>query len=146
MGEIAKCMICRDCTKIRKVLNTIISEGITEDGIMYYVTKPDEIYLMDQFYTPSEDFLRNDLLKVCSNYIPKFGKYEIEYFIAKKLMEALLITNDLSYLFNTNIMISDISGDIYVPSKRLKEKLLPLFEVKKVGNVYRCIFLETKLS
>lgn len=146
MGEIVRCIICKNCNKITELENTIIAEGITKSGIKYFTTTPKETYIIDKNYIPSNDLLKVNFTEFCINYIPKFGKYEIEYFIAKKLMEALLITNDLSYLFNTNIMISDISGDIYVPSKHLREKLLPLFEVKKVGNVYRCIFLETKLS
>lgn len=146
MGEIARSIICRNCSKIRNVENNIISEGITENGIMYYITRPKDIYLMDESYTPSKNFRKNDFFKICYSYIPKFGKYEIEYFVTKEIMEALFVTKDFSFLFSTNIMISDISGDVYVSSERLKEKLLPLFEVKKDGNVYKCTFLEKKLS
>lgn len=65
MGEIARSIICRNCSKIRNVEDNIISEGITENGIMYYITRPQKIYLMDESYTPSKNFRKNDFFKIC---------------------------------------------------------------------------------
>lgn len=147
MGEIARNMICRNCNKVMEIEETLIAEGITKSGIHYFTTQPKETYLIDKNYFPSNTLLKTNFTEFCINYIPSFGKFEIESFIAKELMTALLITKELSSLFNTSIMLEDFfSGTFYITGEKLKEILLPLFDIKKTDNGYTCTFLEKKFK
>jgi len=147
MGEIARCIICKNCNKITELENTIIAEGITKSGIKYFTTTPKETYIIDKNYIPSNDLLKVNFTEFCINYIPSFGKFEIESFIAKELMTAIFVTKELSTLFNTTIMLEDFfSGTFYIKSEKLKEILLPLFDIKKEGKTYTCTYLEKKFK
>lgn len=147
MGEIARSMICRNCKKVIEVENSLIAEGRTKNGIYYFTTRPKESYLIDKNYIPSDRLLKINFTEFCINYIPSFGKFEIENYIAKELMSAIFITKDLSTLFNTTIMFEDaFTGTFYITGDKLKEILLPLFDIKKTGKSYTCTYLEKKLK
>ncbi|MDO4283424.1 MAG: hypothetical protein Q4D02_07290 [Clostridia bacterium] len=141
MGEIAREMICYNCTR-KNMEENIISEGIDENGVHYFVTKPNETYILDENYFPSDNFLRKGLIEISNYYIPRMGKYELESFVAKELMTAIFVTRSLDRIFNISIMITTFGGSCYISKENLKELLLPLFQIRKDNHVYKCRFKE----
>lgn len=147
MGDIAKRIFCQNCNKFMEFERNVIAEGITENGILYCTTRPKESYIIDENYTPSQELMQKNFIDKTLTYIPKFGKFEIESFIATELFNAIFTTKRLSNLLNTSIMLNDFLSDtIHVQSKRIKESILPLFDIKKVGSVYKCTFLEKNIN
>ena len=133
MGKIAERIICKDCPKIK---HGIKSEG-EMFGVEYIVLKSDEQYIICN----NERISWNDVMPKMSEfdtlYVPKFGKYEIEEFVGYFMRVALLITKDITDLFNMELLCDDSPFNITeVSSKDIKEKLLKCFNVvKKVDNM-----------
>lgn len=124
MSEILSEFICHNCKKKREYYKKrIVREGrignlsyITEDGSTIFL---EPIDLKDEVLL--EKILKNDF--TFFNYIPKFGKFEIEKFIVDELRNVIFVTHDLSHLFNTHILCEDI----YISSERIKESLMSIF-------------------
>ena len=69
-----------------------------------------------------------------TNYVPKFGKYEIEEYVGYALLEALLITKDLTNLLNSELSFIEYNNwicfdAIKIENEYLKRKVLELFEI-----------------
>ncbi len=142
MTGIAESIICYGCDKCKK--KEIIEEGIMYDNdtLRYFVEEPKETYIISSNYIPSQTLLKNNLI----NYVPRFGKYEVENFLAQELAKILFVTKDLSYLFSTTIMVDNFmskssifNGDV------IKQRFLPLFDVEKSGKIYTCTFKEERV-
>lgn len=147
MGDIARGMICQACNKIMEIEKHVIAEGITENGIKYYTTQPKQTYLIDKNYTPSDELMQKSFADKTLTYIPTFGKFEIEAFIAKELFTSIFVTKNLSNLLNTTISIYDFScGTLNISSEKIKEIILPLFEVIETRSTYVCTFLEKHVN
>lgn len=145
MGDISRKIICSNCNLCDE--SKIIAEGMDENGVMYYVTRPTETYIIDEHYFPSESIIKKSIIDIANYYIPHIGKYELEFFVAKELMTAIFVTRNLSNLFSTTIMVDNIYGtSCYVSKEKLKETLLPLFEIKQYKNVFKCKFKEELLK
>lgn len=145
MGDISRKIICSNCNLCDE--SKVIAEGIDQNGVMYYVTKPTETYIIDEHYIPSESIIKKSIIDIANYYIPHIGKYELEYFVAKELMTAIYVTRDLSNLFSTTAMIDSITGaSCYISKEKLKESLLPLFEIKRFNNVFKCTFKEKTIK
>lgn len=121
MSSILTEIMCHGCEKkIQYYQKRIVREGrignlsyITEDAQRVFL---EPIDLKDEALL--EKILKNDF--TFYNYIPKFGKFEIEKFIADELRAVILITHDLSPLFNTHILCENT----YVSPERIKEALM----------------------
>lgn len=130
MGEIAKNIIYNNFIKKN---GNITSEGITINGIQYFSVHSDEDFYVSHNYFPSEDFIRKNIIDIAHDYIPKLSTDLFQEFIAKELKTALLVTRNLTPLFNTSLMYdkstSYTSNTLYLDKKDLKEILLPLFNI-----------------
>lgn len=75
------------------------------------------------------DYATSDFYGFIISKIPKFGKYEVEEFVAKKLILAL-IEGDITELMNTTISFDDEpynSG--YYSKNTVREKILEFCEI-----------------
>ena len=132
MKKITERIICKDCPKI---IQEIKSEGKMFD-VEYVILKSNMQYII----CDNENVAWNDIMPKISNfvllYVPRFGKYEIEEFIGYFMRVALLITKDITDLFNMNLLCDDSPFNVTeISSKIIKERLLECFNViKKVGN------------
>ncbi len=146
MGEIAKIMMCHDCKK-RLFIHQIDEEGISSNGVMYMVKKySDKNYLLDKEYTPSEKITSLSLLSFAMEYIPKVGKFELEAFLAEKLLHALYVTKDLTSFFNMEVYFNNDGKEYYLTSEDIKRYFLPLFVPSTLGNTVFLTFKEQKLQ
>lgn len=59
-----------------------------------------------------------------TDFIPKFGKFEAEEFIADELRKAIFITNDLSNLFSTSIIVDDGYSSCFISSDIIEKELI----------------------
>ena len=135
MKDIASTIMCYGCEKQNI---PVIAEGRTTNGLMYYVTHSKDNWILKD----NENLLRKELTEItffdfCIKYSPKFGKFEVEEFICEELLKALLITKDLTNLFNTNILFIDVCNTTRILAPQLKEKLLTLFtQIEIKGNTH----------
>ena len=100
-------------------------------GVNYVVTDSDHKYIIRDNNDISWDDIMKKMEGFQDRYVPKFGKYEIEKFVCFYLKEALLITKDMTELFNMEV----IHYDYWLPNVTrfsadvIKERLLKLFDV-----------------
>lgn len=94
------------------------------NGKTYSILPGDEITEISNFGLPN----------FVTNYVPKFGKYEIEEYVGYALLEALLITKDLTNLLNSELSFIEYNNwicfdAIKIENEYLKRKVLELFEI-----------------
>ena len=100
---------------LKKEVSTITKQGI-DDSVYYYVEKSNKSYVIQN----AEIFRYSDL-ELLKSKLPKFGKYEIEEFFENRFLTALIITHDMTEIFNTTVYYSDFPRDTYFSSARVKE-------------------------
>lgn len=107
----------------------VIIQGI-EEGVYFYVEESDKRYVIS---SPSKETLKLLDTSELINLLPKFGKYEIEAFFMERFLTALLITGDMTKIFNTTVYVADYySHDVYFSAERVKKRFLDtIFEVVK---------------
>ena len=103
--EMIECFACRGCKKKEYFMKGVKDIGIRDD-IMYVVRNCQERYILESIDTNFSkrfvDFVNSD--KFLLEFVPKFGKYEIEKFIADEFRKSIFISHDLTDLFNTTII------------------------------------------
>lgn len=112
-------------------MSIIISEG--RYGIITYKTEKEwyngNIYKVT--CNPELILLaKNSFCEFVNNSIPKYGKYEVEEFVARMLIISL-ITGDITELMNTNISYNDYpyGGSCDYSKNTIKESILQFCEV-----------------
>lgn len=77
-----------------------------------------------------DDIMNKYVKHFTMQFVPKFGKYEIEDYIGNEMLKALLITKNITDLFNTDLVCDDSPFNVTnVDYKMIQTKLLPCFEV-----------------
>lgn len=116
-------------------------EGIKEEGerfdVEYVVLKSKEQYLICDNPAVSWDSIMKNIKRFDTTYVPKFGKYEIEQLVGHFMKEALLISKDITDLFNMELLCDDYPFNTTRVSKEtIRERVLKCFDVvKKENNV-----------
>ena len=136
MGEVARRVLCQECP----VMNADIKEEGARFGVEYVIFKSDERYHISNSSNMSWDAIMQIMengFEFMDKYVPKYGKYEIEEYVAHALKEALLITKDATDILNTELLCDDFPYNVTkIPRTRLKEELLELFKVIEKGDNY----------
>lgn len=135
MGEIAKIMMCHDWKKQLFIQATYMEKKHT-----------DKNYLLNKEYIPSKKITSLSLLTFTREYIPKVGKFELQTFLAEKLLHALYITKDLTSFFNMEVYFNNDGKEYYLTSEDIKRYFLPLFVPSTLGNTVFLTFKEQKLQ
>lgn len=133
MGSILDCFVCFGCNKKNEFLdNKQIVRAGKVGNLVYITTSSTEKNLFVPILSDDNLFAKI-VEKDFKIDVPKFGKYEIEEFIAAELKEAIFSSNNLDYLFNTSI----ICDNIYFTAEKIKEILTKSLLVEEVssGNV-----------
>lgn len=107
MSQISDCFACVGCTKKETFKKDIIKEGIS-GNVMFIVKKPTVKYLLEPINL--SDALLVHMIEsgeFISKFIPKFGKFEFEEYVADEFKKAIFFTHDLSELFNTTLMCEE---------------------------------------
>lgn len=116
--------------KLNQDVYTIIKQGI-DKGVYYYVKSSIKRYIIKN----TEDYKNKIAIQLLISKLPKFGKYEIEEFFQSRFLTALLITHDMTDIFNTTVYYNDFPRDTYFKSERVKEIFMKeTFEVVKEEN------------
>ncbi len=131
MNNTEMMILCEGCPK-RDV--KLASSG-SMHGVSYITFPSDKRYIIRDNPDVSWDEIMRRREKFMEIYIPKFGKYEIEQFVAHKLMEALFITKDITELLNSKLVCFDMYNTTRVEQERLKDILLKCF-VEVDGDCY----------
>lgn len=84
-------------------LPNIISQGL-EKGVFYYTEESIKKYLI---ISPSKEALKELSIHEIEALLPKFGKYEIEDFFNNRFINAVLVTGDMTDIFNTTVLCTD---------------------------------------
>ncbi len=134
MGEIAKIMMCHDWKKQLFIQATYMEKKHT------YKT-----YLLNKEYIPSKKITSLSLLTFTREYIPKVGKFELQTFLAEKLLHALYITKDLTFFFNMEVYFNDNGEEYYLTSSDIRRLFLPLFIESTFDDIIFLTFKEQKL-
>lgn len=119
MSKITDEFVCYGCSKKIEFDAKVSREG--RIGNLIYVTTESH---MNTFLKPiltDEEVFRKITSKdfKLQDYMPKFGKYEIEKFVLEELGKVIFSTNCLDDLFNTSV----ICEGTYIPARTIKEKL-----------------------
>lgn len=124
------------------------------DGILNYtIEKKDDSTNYTTYKITCEPWLlllaNTNHFEFIDFYVPSYGKYEVEEFIAKRLL-ASLISGDITELFNTSISYYDYPYGYGEYSKdTIKKSILQYCEVLNVDNDKNVItlkYLGKKLS
>lgn len=96
-------------------------------GNIYYLVAEDKENL---YFYDDRKFVINKFgnIQRFMEYFPKFGKFEIERFLAERTMASLVVTRDLTDIMNMTVMCEGVIFDKEDISKRLFDHF---FEVKK---------------
>ena len=126
MNDLARNFLCQGCPKLK----CEIEDTGSKFGVDYITFKSQKRYIIED----NPDVSWNEIMKIrdefVSNYVPKFGKYEIEEFVGYKLMEALFITKDITGLLNSELLCDDSPFNITrIKQDRLKAKIMKCFYV-----------------
>ncbi len=114
MTQISDFFACFGCTKRESYRKDVIKEGIS-GGLMFVVKQPTVRYLLEPINL--SDALLVQMIEsenFVNKFIPKFGKFEFEEYIAEELKKAIFFTHDLSELFNTTLICE---GNILGPAE-----------------------------
>lgn len=102
--NILECFVCNGCTKKQDFLRDVKSVGSNEN-ISFVVKNSQTRYLLNPLTafvgTAVHDFINSQ--NFIYEFIPKFGNYEFEEYIAMEFRKAIFITHNLTDLFNTDI-------------------------------------------
>src|SRR5574344_492096 len=101
----------------------IISQGV-EEGVYFYTEKSKKSYIIS---SPSIEALNSLSILELKALLPKFGKWEIENFFEEKFLTALLVTRDMTSIFNTTVFFYDIypyDERLYFESERVRKIFL----------------------
>lgn len=106
-------------------------------GIVAYSTKKDKkddtTYLV-QCDKSLLDYAISNFSDFIISKVPKFGKYEVEEFVAKKLILAL-VQGDITELMNTTISFDDIPyNNGYYSKNKIREKIFEFSEIIRNEN------------
>ena len=85
-----------------------------------------------------EDIMTKYIKNFDLHFVKMFGKCEVECFIAEKMLYAILVTKDITDLFNMDVVCDDFPYNITkVNAKKIQEKCIHLFDIisKKDGEV-----------
>ena len=138
MGTIATRVMCRECKRLEKVL----SEG-EMFGVEYVIKRFDKKYIIVDNKSISWDEIMPHIREFNITYVPKFGKYEIEQFVGHMMLEALLITKDITNLMNMDLLCEEYPYNaIKIDSDILKERVLKCFDIVKTER--NSIYLKFK--
>lgn len=111
-----------------------ISEG--KYGIITYKIEKDYSSTIYRVTCATELIIRakENFSKFLALNVPKYGKYEVENFVAKMLLISL-ITGNITELFNTCISFDDYPYNSYFYSKdEIKESILQYCEVLNIDK------------
>ena len=131
MRMIRERILCPKCPYLEK--------GIKEEGekfgVEYVVLESNEKFIICDNPNISWDKIMNDLKLFDITYVPKFGKYEIEQFVGYFMKEALLISKDITDLFNMELLCDDYPfNTTRVNKETIRERLLKCFNVVQKDN------------
>lgn len=99
-------------------------------GVDYVTLESKKRYIIEDNPKVSWDEIMRNRGAFTTIYVPKFGKYEIEEFVSHKMMEALLITRDITDLLNSELLCEDIPFNITrVKQPELEKAILRCFDV-----------------
>lgn len=110
------------------LMPNVIKEG-REENVYYYTEHSKTRYIIESPNRESLKAIHTDELKCL---LPKFGKFEIERFFEKRFLTALLITGDMTEIFNTTVLCSDS----YWSCKFDKELVKKIFMEKCFTIIY----------
>lgn len=103
-----------------KSLPPVIAQGI-EGNVYYYTEYSTQKYLI---VSPSKEALRDLNTSELEALLPKFGKFEIEDFFKNRFLNAILITGDMTDIFNTTVLCSDFRWSCKFEKDHVKEIFL----------------------
>lgn len=102
------------------LIPSVIKEG-REENVYYYTEHSKTWYIIE---SPSKESLRTMQIDELKGLLPKFGKFEIEHFFEKRFLDALLITGDMTDIFNTTVLCADLYWSCKFDKERVKEIFL----------------------
>lgn len=89
---------------------------------MYYYTEYSKTrYIIE---SPNKESLQAMHIDELKSLLPKFGKFEIEHFFEKRFLTALLITGDMTEIFNTTVLCADSYWSCKFDKERIKKIFL----------------------
>lgn len=131
MSKIAERVLCPNCPYKQ---NGIKEEG-EKFGVEYVILNSNERYIICDNPDVSWDKIMSEIKSFNITYVPKFGKYEVEQLVGQFMINALLISKDITDLFNMELLCEDFPYNVTRASKEIiRERLLKCFDVVKVEN------------
>lgn len=119
-------IICDGCSRVKAK----IEDSGSMHGVDYVTFDSKKKYIIVDNPAVSWDKIMKERENFVSIYVPKFGKYEIEAFVGHKMMEALLITQDITGLFNSELLCDDSPFNVTrINSDILRKRLLKCFDI-----------------
>lgn len=104
---------------------------------VYYVTYYGKMryIIVDNPDISWDDIMTKYVKDFIIKFVPKFGKYEVEEFIGRSILEALLITKDITDLYNLDLVCNDFPYNITKVNKEdICEACAPCFKVISVKD------------
>lgn len=98
-------------------LPIVLKEG-REGNVYYYEEKSNTRYIIE---SPDREILKQMNTGELKALMPKFGKFEIEHFFENRFLNALLVTGDMTEIFNTTVLCSDYYWSCKFTKERVKE-------------------------
>lgn len=103
-----------------KPLPSVIKEG-REENVYFYTEHSNTRYIIEE---PSSEFFKTMHIDELTALLPKFGKFEIEYFFESRFLNALLVTHDMTEIFNTTVLCADSYWSCKFDKEDVKEIFL----------------------
>lgn len=91
-------------TKMEKIIK---QEGI-KNKVKYKTYYSNVVYVIKDNHDVSWDKIMTEYVGNFNyEFVPKFGKFEIEKFVGEEMLKALLVTKNITDLFNTDLICDD---------------------------------------
>ncbi len=131
MSRITERILCPTCPYLK---NGIKEEG-KKFGVEYVVLNSKEKFIIIDNPNVSWDKIMGEIKCFETTYVPKFGKYEVEEFVGHFMKEALVMSKDITDLFNMELLCDDFPyNTTRVNVDTIRERLLKCFDIVKVEN------------
>jgi len=127
MSKLTEKLFCRNCP----YLNGIKEEG-KNFGVEYVIFNSEEKFYIVDNPDVTGDVVLEGIKKFINIHVPKFGKYEVEKFVGYYMKEAILISKDITDLFNMELLCDDFPyNTTRVNKETIRERVMKCFDIVK---------------
>lgn len=130
MSRITERLFCRNCPYVKGIKG----EG-KKFGVEYVIFNSEEKFQILDNPDVTGDVVLEGIKKFIDIHVPKFGKYEVEEFVGYYMKEAILISKDITDLFNMELLCDDFPyNTTRVNKETIRDRVMKCFDIVKVEN------------